>query len=256
MAQTWTWNETITTPEKTLSIDISFTSNGVAYTSIGLNANGFNTIAYKNPPASLIAYGGGAWKNDAYRTVVFNTNPTGDLLAFLQANAVKQPTDYLTTDVDLSKVADAIRSKTGGTDALVFPDGFVTAIGNIPSGAYNITTTDNDDDSQNLAIVDSGVGLTPATLTINSKDYTGNKYLFAAYFGVDGQIHRIETSTAQSLPITINTVLNSGVLLIPSNWGGLVGWGNNVGCLWTSQMDSLYVVPTSPTASITAYNND
>lgn len=37
-------------------------------------------------------------------------------------------TEYLTTDTDLKKVADAIREMTGTTDALSFPDGFVSAI--------------------------------------------------------------------------------------------------------------------------------
>ena len=37
-------------------------------------------------------------------------------------------TEYLTTDTDLKKVADAIREMTGTTDPLSFPDGFVSAI--------------------------------------------------------------------------------------------------------------------------------
>lgn len=37
-------------------------------------------------------------------------------------------------DTSLVAVADAIRTKGGTTDALVFPDGFVDAIGNIQSG--------------------------------------------------------------------------------------------------------------------------
>ena len=37
-------------------------------------------------------------------------------------------TEYLTTDADLKKVADAIRATTGGTAPLSFPDGFVSAI--------------------------------------------------------------------------------------------------------------------------------
>lgn len=37
-------------------------------------------------------------------------------------------TEYLTTDTDLKKVADAIRAKTGSTAQLSFPEGFVSAI--------------------------------------------------------------------------------------------------------------------------------
>lgn len=36
--------------------------------------------------------------------------------------------DYLTTNIDLKKVADGIRSRTGKTTPLAFPDGYVTEI--------------------------------------------------------------------------------------------------------------------------------
>lgn len=44
-------------------------------------------------------------------------------------------TEYLTNDTDLKKVADAIRTKGGTTDPLVYPDGFAEAIGNIQTGS-------------------------------------------------------------------------------------------------------------------------
>lgn len=43
-------------------------------------------------------------------------------------------TEYLTTSTDLTKVANAIRAKGGTSDPLIYPDGFVTAIGNIQTG--------------------------------------------------------------------------------------------------------------------------
>lgn len=42
--------------------------------------------------------------------------------------------DYLVTDTELTSVADAIRTKGGTSSSLSFPTGFVSAIGNIPSG--------------------------------------------------------------------------------------------------------------------------
>ena len=42
--------------------------------------------------------------------------------------------EYLTNTTDLTKVASAIREKGGTSDFLVYPDGFVTAIGNIQTG--------------------------------------------------------------------------------------------------------------------------
>ncbi|MBO4543243.1 MAG: hypothetical protein J5725_08705 [Bacteroidales bacterium] len=42
--------------------------------------------------------------------------------------------NYLTTDTDLTSVANAIRAKSGGSGQLAFPAGFVSEIGNIPTG--------------------------------------------------------------------------------------------------------------------------
>lgn len=42
--------------------------------------------------------------------------------------------DYKVTDTELTSVANAIRAKSGGSGQLAFPAGFVSEIGNIPSG--------------------------------------------------------------------------------------------------------------------------
>jgi len=42
--------------------------------------------------------------------------------------------NYLTTDTDLTSVANAIRTKGGTSANLTFPSGFVTAINAIPTG--------------------------------------------------------------------------------------------------------------------------
>lgn len=46
--------------------------------------------------------------------------------------------EYLTNNTDLKKVADAIRAKSGTSAALQYPDGFVTAIGNIHTGSGGV----------------------------------------------------------------------------------------------------------------------
>jgi hypothetical protein len=43
--------------------------------------------------------------------------------------------EYLVNDTDLTSVADSIRAKTGGTEQLVFPSGFKTAIEGIQTGS-------------------------------------------------------------------------------------------------------------------------
>ena len=48
--------------------------------------------------------------------------------------ALDKAVDSALLDADLTAVADAIRAKSGGSAALAFPAGFVSEIGNIPSG--------------------------------------------------------------------------------------------------------------------------
>lgn len=43
--------------------------------------------------------------------------------------------DYLTTDTELTSIANAIRTKGGTSASLTYPTGFVTAINNIPTGS-------------------------------------------------------------------------------------------------------------------------
>ena len=50
--------------------------------------------------------------------------------------------NYKVTDTDLTAVANAIRAKSGGSAALAFPAGFVSEIGNIPSGGGELSPTD------------------------------------------------------------------------------------------------------------------
>ena len=138
MAETWVINSDATGAFATTQI--SFTSNGQKFTSIGANyddSGTFMILRYdNNEVAGWDIYGGGAgfeFGNEAYRKLTFDTPPTGALLAWLQANATLQVVEYLTTDTDLIKVANAIRAKSGTTAKLSFPDGFVQAINSIPT---------------------------------------------------------------------------------------------------------------------------
>ena len=49
--------------------------------------------------------------------------------------------DYLTTDTELTSIANAIRTKGGTSAALTYPAGFVTAIGNIQTGGNDFIVT-------------------------------------------------------------------------------------------------------------------
>lgn len=81
---------------------ISFTSNGQKFTSIGANYNGMyivlhydnNEVAGYDPGVSGVY----EFDNEAYRKLTFDTPPTGALLTWLQSNAVKQPDDTAVQD--------------------------------------------------------------------------------------------------------------------------------------------------------------
>ena len=76
---------------------ISFTSNGQKFSSIGANYDDTGTFVilhYDNDEIAGMDIMGGSvayeFYNEAYRTLTFDTPPTGALLTWLQSNAVKQ----------------------------------------------------------------------------------------------------------------------------------------------------------------------
>ena len=148
MAETWVIKSDATGTFATTQI--SFTSNGQKFTSIGANSDSSffvilyydsNEIAGYDPGAGPYEYG---FDDEAYRKLTFDTPPAGALLTWLQANATRQVVEYLTTETDLIKVANAIRAKIGTTAKLSFPVGFALAISNIstvaPGSNYGLIT--------------------------------------------------------------------------------------------------------------------
>lgn len=79
-------------------------------------------------------------------------------------------TEYLTNDTDLKKVADAIRTKGGTADPLVYPDGFTEAIGNIQTGGGEVCTTYLKWCSPNP------FSLAPVSKLGNTESFTGNRW--------------------------------------------------------------------------------
>lgn len=89
--ETWVINETASL-DIIETFSINFTSNETNYTSFGVQgANSLlqydDTIVYRINYMPVTDY---VWTNQAYRTVTFEEVPTGELLTWLQANAVKQ----------------------------------------------------------------------------------------------------------------------------------------------------------------------
>lgn len=86
MAETWVLNTRIdsTTSKK---FSASFISAGNSYSLLDIKSVASMTmISYD----STLVYGSGGWPDEAYRTVVFDTAPSGALLTWLQENGTKQ----------------------------------------------------------------------------------------------------------------------------------------------------------------------
>lgn len=98
MSETWVLNDYISSI-LTKQV-INFTSNGQDFDSIEcesykqeMSPVSFSRIYYGS--LSTLAYdnGYGDWQNNAYKTITFETSPTGTLLTWLQNNGTKQTTE-------------------------------------------------------------------------------------------------------------------------------------------------------------------
>lgn len=112
MSETWLINEepklTPLTATKTITID--FKSNNVEYTTIKIQKyfhpeieNGISL--YYDSTEVYTVEDNKNWTNEAYRTIEFENEPTGDLLTWLQANGTKQATPTTKQQIDLSTLS-------------------------------------------------------------------------------------------------------------------------------------------------------
>lgn len=144
-------------------------------------------------------------------------------------------TEYLTNSTDLKTVADAIRTKTGGTENLTYPDGFASAIAGIGSDC-NATAGDILQGKTALAgsaKVTGNIQSLGATTyypsgsdqTINSGKYiSGNQTIkavttnlsaanikkgFTAKVGYSGSAGAIASINGSCVPVSLNLTQNS-----------------------------------------------
>lgn len=98
MAETWVLNTSVTF-SSSVDTEINFTSNGTAfvYFRVGLPEIYYCTSTQPFSGYVTVYNGNSGWTNEAYRTVVFDTAPTGNLLIWLQANGTKQSEPEPTT---------------------------------------------------------------------------------------------------------------------------------------------------------------
>lgn len=86
MAETWVLNSTITGNGE---FTADFTSNGKSFYSIAVSSS-ITSYGEKMGGNVIVYTRSSGWSNEAYRTIVFDTSPSGDLLTWLQANGTKQ----------------------------------------------------------------------------------------------------------------------------------------------------------------------
>lgn len=92
-SETWVLNKAAKFPT-TMQYAVNFNSNGKSFTSISAGTAKLlygNTMAARATPVQGPAFVTSKWTEEAYRKLVFDTPPTGDLLIWLTANGVKQP---------------------------------------------------------------------------------------------------------------------------------------------------------------------
>ena len=123
--------------------NINFVSNSTLYSYLDVTDDHDEEIYYGTSASSKTAvYTNSAWINSAYRTIYFIDGAdiaNTDVIDWLELSGTQIDVDIEAVNTDaldsaLLGVADAIRAKSGGSTSLTFPGGFVTEIGNIPTG--------------------------------------------------------------------------------------------------------------------------
>ena len=96
MAETWILNESLYLTGNASYI-ASFTCNGTVYAGIRTTTSVVTYLFNTTQMGGQRVYTRYGWDNEAYRTIVFDTSPSGDLLTWLQENGTKQSEPEPTT---------------------------------------------------------------------------------------------------------------------------------------------------------------
>ena len=162
-------------------------------------------------------------------------------------------------------------SEKGGTvPASQTVSNLATAIESIPSGGTLITKTitqngtynasaDNADGYSQVTVnvASGGGGAEPATLTITSQNYTGNRYATFIFVDQEGHLKLLNyTFSPFTFPITIETRLGGFVSLLPSGFPGNPDFQNLIGCEFIKYTGVYYILVTEPQASAEIYDFD
>ena len=177
MAETWVLNESLSLIYYDgSSWTINFTSNNENYSQLNIVApGGPQQELYYGPKSGTPIYEVPiGWANEAYKTIVFETAPTGTLLTWLQANGTKQETD-------ISKKITKLKYKASDVCQIFDKDKFFAT-----RTAHGVVFTNNGDGSFTIngtcdsdADADTPLFLPPTGYIITFDLYSieGHKYL-------------------------------------------------------------------------------
>ncbi len=213
MAETWVLNSTITGNGK---FTADFTSNGKSFSSIAVSSSitsyvekmGGNVIVYTNRSG---------WNNEAYRTIVFDTSPTGNLLTWLQANGTKQGEPEPTTPKNVCLIDGTSYSIIGGKTLI---SGTAYSIENgkalIGGVGYDISL------SKKLSVDIQGT-FTYTTVSIDGVSYTAAGVVKAepntrVTVSVSGSPSAITSSAVYYNGSEVATGKKSGMSVIPATY--------------------------------------
>ena len=117
---------------------INFLSNGNSYTSISVTFEQAYDVEVSYGNTRVFCEDNPGWISSNYEII----NITGGadvtnsaLISFLETYGTDITEIYLTNNSEISSIADAIRVKGGTSSSLTYPNGFITAIQNLPTGA-------------------------------------------------------------------------------------------------------------------------
>ncbi len=85
--ETWVLNEMPSPVGDVIETQIKFLSNGTEYNTFQINPNPRRMIYFDSTLVFGLDMG---WSNTLYRKIIFQSSPTGDLLTWLESNAIKQ----------------------------------------------------------------------------------------------------------------------------------------------------------------------
>ena len=105
--------------------------------------------------------------------------------------------------------------------------------------------------------VASGGGAGPATLTITSPDYTGDRYGIFIFVNSEGHLDMLDHMfSAFTFPITIETVIGGMVVFSPDAFTGYPVLSDTIGCEIHKYQNILATLVTNSQASVKIINYD